>query len=97
MIPWNPIHRYAGKTTLFDSLDEGEPRDVPVARLDGFGETPQPMTHRAPLGFVDVRAGVDEDHDATEAAPSVDVVASADSGSGEDVPFYKREISFGVK
>jgi len=97
MIPWNPIHRYAGKTTLFDSLDEGEPRDVPVARLDGFGETPQPMTHRAPLGFVDVRAGVDEDHDATEAVPSVDVVASADSGSGEDVPFYKREISFGRK
>ncbi|TML70170.1 MAG: type IV pilus assembly protein PilM [Actinobacteria bacterium] len=97
MIPWNPIHRYAGKTSLFDALDEGEPRDVPVARLDGFGEAPQPITHRAPLGFVDVRAGVDEDRDATEAAPAVEVVASADSGSGENVPFYKREISFGRK
>ncbi len=97
MIPWNPIHRYAGKTSLFDALDEGEPRDVPVARLDGFGEALQPVTHRAPLGFVDVRAGVDEDRDATEAAPPVEVVAAADSGSGESVPFYKREISFGRK
>ena len=26
MIPWNPIHRYAGMTSLFDSLDE-QPRE----------------------------------------------------------------------
>ena len=59
MIPWNPIHRYAGMTSLFDSLDEQQqpPRDLPLARFGGSSATPQPDAYeRMPLGFVDVRA-----------------------------------------
>ncbi len=57
MIPWNPIHRYAGMTSLFDSIDEQESPGVTRARLDGWGAAPTPIpSERAPLGFVDVRA-----------------------------------------
>lgn len=72
MIPWNPIHRYAGMTSLFDSLDEQQTRDVPQARLDGWSAAPQPtQLERTPLGFVDVRAeaamtGGDSDEPASE-------------------------------
>ena len=66
MIPWNPIHRYAGMTSLFDELDEQEPRDVPQARI-GWGPEPTPERHeRAPLGFVDVRAEAASNSDADE-------------------------------
>ena len=60
MIPWNPIHRYAGMTSLFDSLDEQQSHDAPRARFDAGTDVPQttPM-ERAPLGFVDVRAEVE--------------------------------------
>ena len=58
MIPWNPIHRYAGMTSLFDSLDEQQPRDLPQARPTTGAAR---RTSRVPrsarrLGFVDVRA-----------------------------------------
>jgi len=95
MIPWNPIHRYAGMTSLFDSIDEqqSEPHDVPVARYDGPGATEPHSSERAPLGFVDVRADeASSDDPAVDA--DVDMRASAD---GEKVPFYKREISLGRK
>ena len=39
MIPWNPIHRYAGMTSLFDSIDEQESRGATLARLDGWGDS----------------------------------------------------------
>src|SRR5262249_14329624 len=82
-------------------IDDG-PRDVTVARVDGFGETPEPVAPaRAPLGFVDVRADMAQADEIPAGEPSVespvDAVASADQGSGENVPFYKREISFGRK
>ena len=92
MIPWNPIHRYAGMTSLFDSLDEQQAQ----ARLDGWGETPQPnQPERAPLGFIDVRAEAalddgESDESASEgstvdesdvvpAAPAVEFAAVGDS------------------
>ena len=58
MIPWNPIHRYAGMTSLFDSLDEQQSRDLPQARLDDWGGAAHEpsVSERTPLGFVDVRA-----------------------------------------
>ena len=110
MIPWNPIHRFAGMTSLFDSLDEQQARDVPQARLDAWGAEPQPsVPERTPLGFVDVRAeaataGDDSDGSAS-AGSTVPAVAGpgAQDESGEPgdpsdrVPFYKREISFGRK
>jgi type IV pilus assembly protein PilM len=123
MIPWNPIHRYAGMTSLFDSIDEQDQRDATVARFESPGEAPQPTPdsiERAPLGFVDVRAeagagaeqapDVETGHTEVQAAaehvadetPTVELapvepVAAAASDEDEQVPFYKREISFGRK
>ena len=72
MIPWNPIHRYAGMTSLFDSLDEQQPRNLPLARFGGSSATPQPgPDERMPLGFVDVRSEAGTNGDGqNEAVPA---------------------------
>ena len=101
MIPWNPIHRYAGMTSLFDSLDEQQARDVPQARLDDWGAAPQStQPERAPLGFVDVRseAAMAGDEPGEAAAMAESAKEQSDQADESDkVPFYKREISFGRK
>jgi type IV pilus assembly protein PilM len=98
MIPWNPIHRYAGMTSLFDSIDEQPPpRDLPLARYEGPGATPQPQAdERAPLGFVDVRAEATGNSDGTadagnerpaaqpELAPKVELAAVPDADDRAD-------------
>jgi type IV pilus assembly protein PilM len=107
MIPWKPIHRYAGMTSLFDELDEQQQAsDAAQARFDVGGGTPEaappPLPARTPLGFIDVRseaASVQGENEpetvsAGEDRPPVEAMAAAED---EKVPFYKREISFGRK
>jgi type IV pilus assembly protein PilM len=70
MIPWNPIHRYAGMTSLFDSVDEQPRRDMTVARWDA---APQPsLPERAPLGFIDVRSEAGDHADEPSSYPFAD-------------------------
>jgi len=76
MIPWNPIHRYAGMTSLFDSLDEQQPREVTHINSDGPAEMHEPT--RAPLGFVDVREDAPAARD-----DAVEDSVTADSTSAE--------------
>src|SRR5581483_12261106 len=100
MIPWNPIHRYAGMTSLFDSIDDAAPDDVAVTPVETASAPAEPLRERTPLGFVDVRAaasfspGPSAVDEPSYERPPVEVVASS---AGERVPFYKREISFGRK
>src|SRR5581483_8532480 len=100
MIPWNPIHRYAGMTSLFDSIDDAAPDDVAVTPVETASVPAEPVRERAPLGFVDVRAQASPSQapadtgEPSHERPPVEVLAS---GAGERVPFYKREISFGRK
>jgi type IV pilus assembly protein PilM len=56
MIPWNPIHRYPGMTSHFDSLDGVGQAEATVPAGDATVPQPRPVTERAPLGFVDVRS-----------------------------------------
>ena len=97
MIPWNPIHRYAGMTSLFDSIDDAAPDDVAVTPVETASAPAEPLRERTPLGFVDVRAaasfspGPSAVDEPSYERPPVEVVASS---AGERVPFYKREIGF---
>jgi len=56
MIPWNPIHRYSGMTSHFDSLDAVGQADAMAPAGDATVPQPRPVGERAPLGFVDVRS-----------------------------------------
>src|SRR5581483_817241 len=97
MIPWNPIHRYAGMTSLFDSIDDAAPDDVAVTPVETASVPAEPVRERAPLGFVDVRAQASPSQapadtgEPSHERPPVEVLASR---AEEKVPFYKREIGF---
>ena len=114
MIPWNPIHRYAGMTSLFDSVDEQQPPRVTLARWDDTRSracrsarrsgsstfAPRPLHGRRrvdAIGFASpIRPSADELRHDLAASTSRRPVGRP-SRSGEKVPFYKREISFGRK
>jgi type IV pilus assembly protein PilM len=101
MIPWNPIHRYAGRTSLFDSIDEQESRGRTLARLDGWGTAPKPSSsERAPLGFVDVRAegahGAGDSHEVAFGGAPVEelelpAAAPVDVSADAEVPAATEE------
>jgi type IV pilus assembly protein PilM len=74
MIPWNPIHRYSGMTSQFDSLDRLGQAGAGAPAGDASVSPSRPATERAPLGFVDVRAeavgGNDDVRDVPESEPA---------------------------
>ena len=75
MIPWNPIHRYSGMTSQFDSLDGVGQGEVATARAGDWSSSPsRSVTERRPLGFVDVRAESSPTGDGTGEPPGLHAI-----------------------